>query len=87
MKRFHVHVSVRDIDDSVSYYSARAVDPEALSGAAQAKHDACCDDMPPQGVCRAPKPDHSADAPCCGPVRQAVKKAGCAIAGCGDARH
>ncbi len=27
------------------------------------------------------------DAPCCGPMKQAAKAVGCAIAGCNDARH
>ena len=73
--------------------SARGVDLKALRGASATDADAatgteaCCDDTTPQGVCCAPKTDRPADAPCCGPIRQTVKKAGCAIAGCGDGRH
>jgi catechol 2,3-dioxygenase-like lactoylglutathione lyase family enzyme len=73
--------------DSCGLSSARGVDLEALSEAARAKSDACCDDTTPQGVCCAPKPDRPVDASCCSPVKQAVKNAGCAIAGCGDARN
>ena len=67
--------------------SARAVDLKALSGMAQKKSDVCCDDNTAQGVCCAPKPDRSSDAPCCGPAKQMIKNAGCAIAGCDDARN
>ena len=73
--------------DSCELSSARGVDLKALSGAAQTKSDACCDDTTPQGECCAPKPERPADASCCGPVKQVVKNAGCAIAGCGDARN
>jgi catechol 2,3-dioxygenase-like lactoylglutathione lyase family enzyme len=77
--------------------SARGIDLKALGATASVEADvsadteACCDETTPQGVCCAPKADRPADAPCCGPVKQAVKQAvkqtGCAIAGCGDARH
>ncbi len=73
--------------------SARGVDLKAMRGASSADAgeaagtEACCDDTTPQGVCCAPKTDRPADAPCCGPIRQTVKKAGCAIAGCGDGRQ
>lgn len=67
--------------------SARGVDLKAMQEDASAEAQACCDDTTPQGVCCAPKADRPADAPCCGPVVKAVKQAGGAIAGCGDARH
>lgn len=67
--------------------SARGVDLKAMQEGARAETATCCDDTTPQGVCCAPKADRPADAPCCGPVAKAVKQAGCAIAGCGDARH
>ncbi len=66
--------------------SARGADLKALSGTANMHDDApCCDETTPQGVCCAPKSDRAADAPCCGPVVVAAKKAGCALSGCGDA--
>ncbi len=182
MKRFHVHVSVRDIDDSVSFYSTlfaaapsiherdyakwmlddprvnfaistrsgapgidhlgiqaenaeefaelgarlnaagQAVVPEAGAECCHARSDKFWSEDP-QGTrweafhtvgrvatyhganesCElssargvdlkalsgrtSANAGDAADAPCCGPVRQVVKKAGCAIAGCGDARH
>ena len=67
--------------------SARSVDLKALSGAAQTTSDTCCDATTPQAVCCAPKPDRRADAPCCGPAKRMIKNAGCAIAGCNDARN
>lgn len=65
--------------------SARAVDADVVEAATT--EAACCDETTPQGVCCAPKADRPADALCCGPVAAVVKKAGCAVAGCGDARH
>jgi catechol 2,3-dioxygenase-like lactoylglutathione lyase family enzyme len=83
--------SYHGANDSCELSSARAVDLKALSGAAQPGTDTCCDATTSQGACCAPKPDRPAEAPCCGPVTRkmkvAVKQAGCAIAGCGDARH
>lgn len=73
--------------DSCELSSARAVDLKALSGSVPADGDACCDAATPQGVCCAPKTDRPADAPCCGPVKQAVKKVGSAVAGCDDTRN
>ncbi len=73
--------------DSCQISSARAVDLQAFSGVTQTSNDACCDDTTPQGLCCAPKPDRPAEASCCGPVKQAVKNAGCAIAGCSDPRN
>jgi catechol 2,3-dioxygenase-like lactoylglutathione lyase family enzyme len=77
--------------DQCDLGSARGVDLKALSGAEQTDAETCCDATTPQGVCCAPKTDRPADAPCCGPVKQVVeqtvKKAGCDIAGCKDARH
>ena len=67
--------------------SARSVDLKALSGAAQTTSDTCCDATTPQAACCAPKPDRRADAPCCGPAKRMIKNAGCAIAGCNDARN
>lgn len=73
--------------------SARGVDLKAMRGASATDAgeavgtEACCDDTTPQGMCCAPKTDRPADAPCCGPIKQTVKKAGCAISGCGDGRH
>jgi hypothetical protein len=68
--------------------SARAADLDVLAGRDVAEKDgaACCDASTPQGVCCAPKADRPADAPCCGPVVVAAKKAGCALAGCDDRR-
>lgn len=74
-----------------SYYGDDAATASTLSmahaaGTAEPSVD-CCDATTPQGVCCAPKADRPADAPCCGPVVAAVKQAGCAVAGCGDARR
>ncbi len=80
-------VSYHGSKDGCELSSARAADLKALSGAVRPGTDACCDTTTPQGVCCAPKADRPADAPCCGPIRQTVKKAGCAIAGCGDGRN
>lgn len=74
--------------------SARAADLQALAAQQAAERTPaadCCDATTPQGVCCAPKTDRPADAPCCGPtvaaVNASVKRAGCAVSGCGDRSH
>jgi catechol 2,3-dioxygenase-like lactoylglutathione lyase family enzyme len=76
---------------ATSYYGNDPATASTLSmahdaGTAEPSAD-CCDATTPQGVCCAPKADRPADAPCCGPVVVAVKQAGCAVAGCDDARR
>ena len=77
--------------DGCDMSSARAADLQALAAQQAAETPQatdCCDATTPQGVCCAPKADRPADAPCCGPVVAAVnasvKRAGCAVSGCGD---
>lgn len=76
---------------ATSYYGDDPATASTLSAARDttlaAEAAACCDATTPQGVCCPPKTDRPADAPCCGPVVAAVEQAGCAVAGCGDARQ
>jgi hypothetical protein len=54
----------------------------AQTRATQADAMLCCEQTTAQGICCAPKPERAADAPCCGPVVAAAKRAGCALSGC-----